>query len=171
MRLLLTIPKLVSYRSFLRELCRSLVDDRAEVHIACSPEKIWKEECSPAEDGVRLHAIDFPRGMNAAAHWLAARELNRLLEALQAHIVHSHFSASIFTTALAHSPRWPMTFATFHGVASLAMAGWKAAVLGLAESWAARQFDAVWVLTQDDEFGLRMLAKEAIVRTLPGFGV
>jgi glycosyltransferase involved in cell wall biosynthesis len=171
MRLLLTIPKLVSYHSFLRELCRSLVSDGAEVHIACSPEKLWREEGAPEEDGVHFHAIDFPRGMNPAAHWLAARDLARLVEELQPDIVHAHFSAAIFTTALASSSDWPTTFATFHGVSFLAMKGRKAALLGCAEAWAARRLDGVWVLTEDDEIGLQAFAPSAIVRTFPGFGV
>jgi glycosyltransferase involved in cell wall biosynthesis len=171
MRLLLTIPRVVSYRSFLRELCASLVEDGVEVHLACSPEKLWGEERSPEEDGVTLHAIDFPRGMNPPRHWRAARQLNQLVEGLRPDIVHAHFSASIFTTALAHGPRWPKTFATFHGVASLAMDGWKAALLRAAETWAARRFDAVWVLTHDDEVKLRASARGAMVHTLPGFGV
>src|SRR3954469_5729190 len=146
MRLLLTIPRLVSYRSFLREVCASLIEDGAEVHLACSPEKLWLEEGSPEEDGVTLHALDFPRGMNPPRHWLAARQLNRLVQALRPDLVHAHFSAAIFTTALAHGPHCATTVATFHGVASLAMEGWKASLLRAAETWAARGFDAVWVL-------------------------
>lgn len=171
MRLLLTIPRVVSYRSFLRELCLSLVADGAEVHLACSPEKLWLEDGSPEEDGVTLHAINFPRGMNPPRHWLAARQLNRLVEALRPDLVHAHFSASIFTAALAHGRHWPKTFATFHGVASLAMDGWKSALLRAAETWAAQQYDAVWVLTQDDQVKLRDSAPGAIVHALPGFGV
>src|SRR4051812_13734835 len=171
MRLLLIIPRLVSYRSFLRELCASLAEDGVEVHLACSPEKLWLDGGSPEEEGVTLHAVDFPRGMNPARHLLAARQLNRLVQALRPDIVHAHFSAAIFTTALARGPHWPKTFATFHGVASLAMEGWKAKLLRAAETWAARRFDAVWVLTKDDEIKLRASARNAIVHTMPGFGV
>jgi glycosyltransferase involved in cell wall biosynthesis len=51
------------------------------------------------------------------------------------------------------------------------MEGWKAKLLRAAETWAARKFDAVWVLTKDDEVKLRASARGAIVHTLPGFGV
>jgi glycosyltransferase involved in cell wall biosynthesis len=171
MRLLLIIPKVVSYSSFLRELCLSLVAEGAEVHVACSREKIWGEEDSHAQDGVQMHAIEFPRGMNPAAHYRAAQALNRLVLKLQPDIVHTHFSAAIFATALALNPRWPVTFATFHGVAFLAMGGWKARLLRFAEVWAARRFDTVWVLTDDDCEGLSRAAHGAAVRRLPGFGV
>ncbi|HEV7867437.1 MAG TPA: glycosyltransferase [Chthoniobacteraceae bacterium] len=171
MRLLLVIPKLVSYRSFLRELCQSLAAEGAEIHIACSREKLWGEDVSPAEDGVQLHGIEFPRGMNPARHVRAARELDRLVAALEPDLVHAHFSAAIFTTALAHTSRWPTTFATFHGVSFLAMSGWKAALLRIAETWAARQFDSVSVLTDDDRDGLQAAASDAVVERLPGFGL
>ncbi|MEO7317598.1 MAG: glycosyltransferase [Chthoniobacteraceae bacterium] len=101
MLLLLFIPKLVSYRSFLRELCLSLVADGAEVHLACSREKLRGEGVPPDEDSVRMHGIEFPRGMNPATHPRAARELNRLVERLKPDVVHGHFSAAIFTAALA----------------------------------------------------------------------
>ncbi len=171
MRLLIVIPALVSYTSFLRELCRSLVADGAEVHLACSPKKLWDERDPVNEDGVHLHGIKFPRGMNPAAHLRAARALNRLVEKLRPDFVHVHFSSAIFTTALARTPRWPVTHATFHGVAFLAMTGWKSALLRLMETWAARRFDVAWVLTDDDRERLSAAAPRAAVRRLPGFGV
>jgi glycosyltransferase involved in cell wall biosynthesis len=171
MRLLLVVPKLVSYRSFLRELCQSLVADGAEVHVACSPEPLWGEECEPAEKDVHLHRIEFARGMNPHDHVRAARALRALVRKIQPDLVHAHFSAAIFTTALGKTKRWPTTHATFHGVAFLAMEGWKRALLAAMETWAARRCDTAWVLTQDDCDGLRSAAGSATVRTLPGFGV
>ena len=171
MRLLLVIPNLVSYRSFLRELCRALVADGAEVHLACSGEKLWEGDETGLDEGIEMHAIEFPRGMNPATHLRAARALDRLVARLRPDIVHAHFSAAIFTTALALTRRWPVTFATFHGVAFLAMQGWKATILRLAETWAARQFDVVWVLSDDDRDGLQAAAPCAVVQRLPGFGI
>ncbi len=171
MRLLIVIPALVSYNSFLRELCRSLVAGGAEVHLACSPGKLWNQRDSVAGDGLSLHVIDLPRGMNPTAHLRAARALKRIVQELQPDLVHAHFSAAIFTAALARTPRWPVTHATFHGVSFLAMTGWKAALLRVMETWAARRFDAVWVLTDDDRKRLSVAAPRAIVRRLPGFGV
>ncbi len=39
------------------------------------------------------------------------------------------------------------------------------------EVWAARRFDTVWVLHDDDRNGLETMAPRVIVRKLPGFGV
>jgi len=170
MRLLLVIPNIVSYRSFLRELCRALVADGVEVHLACSLASLWggrKEE----EDGLRCHDVAFARGMNPLAHWRAARALDRVVEEVRPDLVHVHFSAAIFTTALARTARWPQTIATFHGVSFLAMQGWKALLLRVMEAWAARRLDAVWVLSDDDREGLRAVARGASVHRLAGFGV
>ena len=171
MRLLIVIPKLVSYRSFLRELCRSLVADGDEVHVACSLGKSEDSESQCAKDGVRFHAIEFPRGMNPAAHWKAAQALRKLVGELRPDIIHAHFSSAIFTTAIARTSRWPATMATFHGVSFPAMSGWKAALLRMAETWAARRFDTVWVLTDDDRACLQTAARSAVVRRLPGYGM
>ena len=170
MRLLLVIPNIVSYRSFLRELCRELVADGVEVHLACSSGSLWGTQ-EEGEDGLRCHHVAFARGMNPIAHWGAARALGRVVEDVRPDLVHVHFSAAIFTTALARTARWPQTIATFHGVSFLAMQGWKALLLRVMEAWAARRQDAVWVLSDDDREGLRAAARGASVHRLAGFGV
>ena len=170
MRLLIVVPRLISYLGFLRELCGTLIADGAEVHVACSPAPLGNEEFAAAADGVQLHHIEFPRGMNPAAHLRAARALNRLVKMLRPDIVHAHFSAAIFTTALARTSRWPVTHATFQGVSFLAMCGWKAMLLRAMETWAARRLDTAWVLSDDDLDGLQTAAPRAIVRKQPGFG-
>jgi glycosyltransferase involved in cell wall biosynthesis len=171
MRLLLIVPKLISYRGFLRELSLSLVADGVEVHVACSREKMWGQSDRIPDEGVQIHGIDFPRGMNPSSHLQAARALRQLIADIEPDIVHAHFSAAIFTTALARKKGWPPTYATFHGVSFLASRGWKAAALARAEKWAARQFNAVWVLTEDDRAGLRVAVPKAIVHRLPGYGL
>lgn len=170
MRLLLVIPSIVSY-DFLRDLCRDLVAEGTEVHLACAPETMWGRGHMLEDDGVRRHDIRFARGMNPVHHLRAARELNRLVEAVQPDLVHVHFSATIFTTALAHTRRWPKTMGTFHGVCFPAMQGWKAALLRVMETWAAQRLDAVWVLTEDDRARLQAAARRAVVHTLPGLGL
>jgi glycosyltransferase involved in cell wall biosynthesis len=169
--LLIVVPRLVSYLNFLRELCGALMAAGVEVHVACSPAPLGNEEFAAAADGVQLHHIEFPRGTNPAAHLRAARALNRLVKMLRPEIVHAHFSAAIFTSALARTSRWPVTHATFHGVSFLAMCGWKAMLLRAMETWATRRLDAVWVLSDDDRDGLQTAAPRAIVRKFPGFGV
>jgi glycosyltransferase involved in cell wall biosynthesis len=169
--LLIVVPRLVSYLNFLRELCGALMAAGVEVHVACSPAPLGNEELAAAADGVQLHHIEFPRGMNPAAHLRAARALNRLVKMLRPDIVHVHFSAAIFTSALARTSRWPVTHATFHGVSFLAMCGWKAMLLRAMETWAVRRLDTAWVLTDDDRDGLQTAAPRAIVRKFPGFGV
>ena len=172
LRLLFVIPRIISYAAFLRELGAQLNADGAEIHVACSREAVLQNDPSTAPPPeVHLHPIEFARGMNPARHLRAARELDRLIRTIQPDIVHAHFSAAIFTTALAHRPSWPMTMATFHGVSCLAMTGWKMPILRLAESWAARRFDAVWVLTEDDREGLRAAAPGAVVHTLASRGM
>lgn len=170
MRLLLVIPSIVSY-DFLRELCRDLTADGTEVHLACAPDAIWGKTQVVERDGVQRHTIKFARGMNPLHHLRAARELNRLVEALQPDLVQVHFSAAIFTTALARTRRWPATIGTFHGVCFSAMRGWKAALLRVMETWAAQRLDAVWVLTDDDRENLQAAAPRAVVRRLPGLGL
>jgi len=95
--LLIVVPRLVSYVGFLRELCGALMAGGVEVHVACSPAPLGDEEIASAADRLQLYHIELPRGMHPAAH---LRALNRLVEMLRPDIVHAHFSAAIFSTAL-----------------------------------------------------------------------
>lgn len=170
MRLLFVLPNIVSY-GFLRELCGELAADGHEIHLACSRARILGE-ASPIEDkAVSLHEIGFARGMNPARHLRAARELNQLVERLRPDMVHAHFSAAIFATALARTSRWPETIATFHGLSFPASAGWKRILLRHVEIWSARRCDAVWVLSDDDRDQLRAAAPATSIETLGSCGV
>lgn len=170
MRLLLVIPNLISYQSFLREVGDTLISEGAEVHLACSPQPLWESNRRDS-DGAVVHNIDFPRGMNPLGHFRAARQLNILVERLQPDLVHVHFSAAIFTAALARTSRWPRTIGTFHGVAFPAMKGWKRLLIKASETWSVRRLDAAWVLTSDDREALAAATPQADVRRFPGFGV
>ncbi|HEX8680333.1 MAG TPA: glycosyltransferase, partial [Chthoniobacterales bacterium] len=170
MRLLFVLPNIVSY-GFLRELCVSLVADGHEVHLACSRTRLLADASPAAADAVQLHEIHFARGMNPARHVQASRALAQLVRELQPDLVHAHFSAAIFTTALAHRANWPTTIATFHGLSFPAMNGWKRVVLRAVESWAAARFDAVWVMSDDDRDCLRAASRSSHIETLSSSGV
>jgi glycosyltransferase involved in cell wall biosynthesis len=170
MRLLLVIPNIVSY-GFLREFGAAAIADGDEVHVACSRARILGDAPRASENGIVIHEIAFPRGMNPAAHLRSGRELDRLVMELQPDVIHAHFSAAIFTTALARTARWPRTLATFHGVSFPALSGWKSLVLRVLETWSVRRFDRVWVLTDDDRDRLRASAPGVAIETLASAGV
>ena len=142
MRLLLVMPNIVSYRSFLSELGVALCADGAEVHVACSsadlvdPRVVVSGSGAPSEHaGLTIHAIDFARGMNPVAHLRAARRLGSLVDRLKPDVVHAHFDAAIFTTAIARTSRWPATIATLHGMSFPIMTGWRKMVIRRATGW------------------------------------
>ena len=174
MRLLLIIPHIVSYRAFLREVAETLVREGAAVHVACSQDRLFD---TPAkrnvrfENGVQFHALPFARGMNPAAHLRAARELRDLVEAVQPDLIHAHFSAAIFTTALARTKSWPRTLGTFHGLSFAALNGWKRPLFRCLETWAAQRCDDLFVLTNDDGTRLRAALRGGSVQTLQSCGV
>lgn len=169
MRVLLIIPNIISITSFLRELITTMHERGIDVHCACSLDALWhtSEQTLPAT----MHHIVFPRGMNPLAHLRCARTLNQLVHKLHPDLVHVHFSAAMFTTALARTRQWPTTIGTFHGVSFPLLHGWKATVLRQAELWAARQMNSVWVLTDDDQAVLRQAAPRLRVQRYAGHGL
>jgi glycosyltransferase involved in cell wall biosynthesis len=168
MRILLIVPNIISITSFLSELITTMHDRGFDVHCACSLDALWHraEQTLPAT----MHHIVFPRGMNPLAHARSAHNLNQLVDRLRPNLVHAHFSAAIFTAALAHTQHWPITIGTFQGVSFPLVHGWKAPVLRQAELWAIRQMDGVWVVTDDDQTVLRRAVSRVPVRRRAGYG-
>jgi glycosyltransferase involved in cell wall biosynthesis len=172
MCLLLVIPRIASYRAFFNELCLELNASGAQVHVACSMEAIEAQKNASVPDScVHFHPLRLPRGMNPIGHQRAARELNALVARLRPNIVHAHFSAAIFTTALARRSTWPVTLGTFHGISFPLATGLTSRLLRTAESWAASRFDSVWVLTQGDREELNEAARDAVVKVSPSAGL
>ncbi len=172
MRVLFVIANIVSYRSFLGELGAQLIADGDEIHVACHSDTMWGNDPSaPEQEGVHRHLIEFPRGMNPRQHFIASRRLRRLVRSIQPDLIHAHFSAAIFTTALAHSRDWPRTIATFHGLSFPVRRGFSGTLIRMAETFAARRFDEVSVLTEDDATALRQTVSGVRAQTLRSYGV
>ena len=163
MRLLIVIPNIVSYRSFLSDLCAEKVRNGHEVHVACSTDEQWSHGITaPDQPGVRLHPLQ---------HALAAGSLRRLVRTIRPDLIHAHFSAAIFTTALARTKHWPMTIGTFHGISFPARRGLGSVLIRIAETFSARRFDELCVLTEDDAACLRKAVPTVRVRTLSSAGL
>ena len=178
MRLLLIMPNIVSYRMFHTELGAEICAAGGEVHVACSSTqlsdpkaKIAVAAAVPEHKGLTIHTIDFARGMNPVGHFRAARTLAALVDELKPDIVHAHFDAAIFTTALARNSRWPTLLATFHGLSFPSFHGWRKALIRMATVWSIRHFDTVFVLNAENRDILRAAARRADVRMFSSAGV
>jgi glycosyltransferase involved in cell wall biosynthesis len=172
MRLLLVVYHIAAVRSFLTELVSALAARGVDVHCACSTESLWDAGDTGPDLPLTIHPIRFARGMNPLQHIQTSWQLHRLVSTLKPDIVHAHLSNAIFTTALARRRHWPTTIGTFQGVGFLLSSGLKGRILGLAETWAARRLDHIWVLTDDDLAALRMAAPHARIyrQATYGFG-
>jgi len=172
MRVLIVIPNVISFQSFLGGLAAQMIAAGDEVHLACNLDTIWgNDPAVPDQAGVRQHRIEFPRGMNPLQHFKAARQLRRLVATLRPDLIHAHFSAAIFTTALAHKRGWAYSIATFHGLSFPVRTGVGGRIIRFAETFSARQFDEVCVLTDDDTAALRRAVPGVRVGTLPSCGL
>lgn len=172
MRLLLVIPNITSFDSFLTGLADTLMQQGHEVHCACSTKALWGKDTHPVLPPDRIHDLSFPRGMNPISHLKAARQLSDLVSQIQPNLIHAHFSSAIFTTALAKRNSWPITIGTFQGVSFLLIGGIKHELLKVTESWASSRLNKIWVLTDDDVAGLRRYSPKACIykQKALGFG-
>jgi glycosyltransferase involved in cell wall biosynthesis len=168
-RLLLVIPAYASYAVFLRELAETTASAGHPTAVACGG--IPPEVQRASTGAVRLLPLELPRGSNAARHWMAARRLRRIMTDWRADVVHAHFSAGVFSTALAlrRGDPW-VSIGTFQGLSFPLVHGPKRALLQAAETFAARRFDRVHVLTADDFAALHHAVPSASVEVQRGYG-
>lgn len=167
MRLLQLVPAYASYDTFLRELSETVVKGGHSTAIVCGGVPPGTEDGG----GVRYFPLNMPRGANPMEHWIAARTLRRIMEAWRPDVVHAHFSAGLFTTALALGPGDPwILFGTFQGLSFPLSRAPKRLFVRAAETFAARRFDRVHVLTADDLDALRRAAPSARVEIQRGYG-
>ncbi len=146
MKVLFVIPLLSSYRCFLQDLGDELLNRGDEVYL------LTNNAVGEKIEGVKIVHVDFPRGMNIVRHFRCLSKIRRVVEEVRPDVVHTHFSANIFTVALAKQAGWPPVIGTFHGLSFPVMQGFvKKKIIMVAEIYASRKMDRVCVLTHDDE--------------------
>ncbi len=165
--ILILTPTLVSYRVFLRQLAERLVQDRWQVHVACSSKTYPGDHA--ALDVAEIHEVDFPRGINPWSYLRAARQIRRLVAALKPDIVHAHLQPGVVAAALAKGKNWPVVLGTFQGLVHAALPfGGRRWLYGMVERWASRRLHTVWVLTKGDMEALSL--PNVRLQVAPGFG-
>lgn len=165
--ILILTPTLVSYRVFLRQLAERLVQNGWQVHIACSSKTYPGDHAG--DDVASIHEVDFPRGINPWSYFRVARQINRLVSQLKPDLVHAHLQPGVLAAALGRQKNWPVTLGTFQGLVHTTMPpGFRRWLYGMAERWASRRLQAVWVLTEDDFRALPF--PNVKLQSSPGFG-
>ena len=100
MRLLLVIPSQSSFHCFFTELAEAWLARGHELHLVAGA-LIKGGPDKPLPTGVIYYPVAFPRDMNPLSHWRCAKKITRIIQQTKPDIVHAHFSAALFTTALA----------------------------------------------------------------------
>ena len=169
--LLLIAPNITSYGAFLSEVAREVERLGVEAHCICDTRALWGRSDAFAAERVAFHPVAMPRSTDVCAHWATALRIRHIVHELRPALVHAHFSAAIFTTALARTRAWPVTVGTFHGLRFPVASGWKRPVMRAVEAWSARRLTHAWVLTDDDRHALARAAGASRVTRQSGFGV
>ncbi|MGJ8652845.1 MAG: glycosyltransferase [Opitutaceae bacterium] len=172
MRILQIIPGADSFRVFLRELTRALVDEGHEVLTLFNP--IGGISNQPVDGPGEIRHIAFPRGANPVGHLKIGREVRKVIKEFQPDIIHSHFSSAILTASIARlgGNCGAMWFGTFQGIQFPFSEGFRGQLIRFSETFAASQLDQVFVLTEDDRSALSDAASGAnvLIQESLGFG-
>ena len=168
---LFVIPSITNYFTFLEDIAFELTESGHRVVLATSTKHISKIDCYDRDIHGELKEIEFPRGFEWSQHLKAARELNQIVQDVKPDIVNVHFSAAIFTAAIAKKKNWPKTIGTFHGISFPMENGWRKVALGWAEVWAAKRLDKIFVLTNDDKEALLRKSGKIDVDVILSYGL
>ena len=139
--------------------------------MASSTKHISEIDCYERDVHGKLIEIDFPRGFEWRKHLSSANELKKIVEDVNPDIINVHFSAAMFTTAIAKDESWPKTIAMIHGLAYPILKGWRKLAIGSAERWAASKMDKVILLNESDREELSGHVSSEKIEVLRSFGL
>lgn len=171
MKILFVIPSITNYFTFLEDLVEQLIDSGHIVSLATSTRHISDIDCYKRDLRCQLFDIEFPRGFSPLKHFQAAQKLDKVVQLTRPDLVNVHFSAAVFTAALAKRKNWPTCIGTFHGLSFPIVEGWQKIVIGMAEKWSASRMDTSFVLTEDDREILEEFLNKGTVRTFRSYGL
>lgn len=171
MRILLVIPSITNYYLFLEDLAGALHAKGHEVHLITSMRQITETNAYKRGMVATLHPVDLPRALNLATHLRAAKAMRQVVNDLKPDLISVHFSAALFTAAIARTPAWPATVGTVHGLGSPIIGGWRKWAIAMAEDFFTRRLDTTYVLTEDDRQWLSQRNPAAQVERLRSFGL
>ena len=171
MRILFIIPSITNYHTFLKELAKNLTDRGHQVILLAGEKAIVKGK-SPYSDPINCEwvKINFSRSFQPQKHLQSSLQIDAQIKKYKPDIIHIHFSAAMFTSALARKSNWPITIATIHGLAWPSRSKRSRILLKHAEINSAKKMDEVFVLNKEDLNSLREnRVKNAAL--IPGKGI
>lgn len=171
MRVLFIIPSITNYHTFLKELSQKLSDTGHRVFLLAGEKAIVKGK-SPYPDPKNCEwiKINFPRSFQPQNHLKSSLQIDKQIKKFKPDIIHIHFSAAMFTSALARKKNWPITIATIHGLAWPSRSKKSRILLKHAELNSAKKMDEVFVLNKED---LNSIKKNGVKNAalIPGKGI
>ena len=144
--ILLVTPSLAAL-PFLSPLTLALHRAKVNVHLASSSRGFAQVDVSPH---LEFHDLDMQRGANVINHFKAAKELNSIVRQIKPDLVDTHYSAAMFTSAIARRSHWPPSIATVQGLRFPHSQGLAKIIDTCAELGAALRMDQVSILTPCD---------------------
>jgi len=171
MRVLFIIPSITNYHTFLKELSQHLTDAGHKVFLLAGEKAIVKGK-SPYSDPKNCEwvKINFPRSFQPQNHLQSSLQIDAQIKKFKPDIIHIHFSAAMFTSALARKKSWPITIATIHGLAWPSRSKKSRILLKHAELSSAKKMDEVFVLNKEDLYSIKKNGVNNAV-LIPGKGI
>ena len=152
MKITLIITDHGSFNNFLAEAAIGLLNSGHEVDVICSKIKVinFNDKFNYKKLGIIFHYVDFPRGFSPLKHYIASKNIHKIINEINPEIISIHFTTGIFTTLFIGKPQ-AYTLGTFHGLGYPMIENkFKKFVFKHVEEFCFKRLDQIWVINRFD---------------------
>ena len=170
MKIVIVIPSITNYHTFLREICLRLCNDGHSLHVITSNKHLnGSIDVNESIHGT-LHLINFPRKFNLIQITSSIFNILSILRNIKPDLVHGHFFITLFLLSFCKLLSSYKYIATLHGVNSFNFYGLRKYLYFITEVFSIRILDHVFILNRDDERYLKPYANNISLHRKYGIG-
>lgn len=170
MKIVIVIPSLTNYHTFLKEICLRLCNDGHSLHLITSNKHLNGSIDNNLSIYGTLHLINFPRNFNFINIVSSICNIISILRKIKPDLVHGHFFITLFLLSFCKLLSPYKYIATLHGVNSFNFYGLRKYIYLFIEIFSIRLLDHVFILNKCDEHYLKPYTNNISLHRKYGIG-
>ena len=170
MKIVIVIPSITNYHTFLKETCLMLSKHGHSVHLITSKRHLNGSIDYNKDIHGTLHLVNIPRNFNLFRIITSIYSIYSLLRVIKPDLVHGHFFITLFLLSFCKLISPFKFISTLHGVNSLNINGLRKYIYLSVEVFSIKLLDHVFILNKSDELYLRNFSNNVILHKTYGIG-
>ena len=170
MKIVIVIPSITNYHTFLKEICLKLCKDGHSLHLITSNKHLNGSIDINEKISGTLHLINFPRNFNLLQIISSICNIHSILRKLKPDLVHGHFFITLFLLSFCKILLPYKYIVTLHGVNSYNLNGLRKYLYLFIEVFSIRLLDHVFILNKEDKQYLKSYTNNISLHRKYGIG-